>query len=88
MTTKEAIEYILTSHNSNIVNKARLARVLGITPQGLNAYLKNKACASLVVADKLKSIFNIEVTDCKYFNRVLTKDELTDAKGNTDDTNS
>ena len=80
MTTKEAIITILEGHDKKVLNKARLARVLNITPQGIHAYIIGKSNASLVVKDKIKALFNLDITDCTYFNRPLTEEELLKAK--------
>lgn len=72
--SKEAIEVLLEEYKN--LNKSRLARMLNISPQALNNYLKYGNSMSLVVADKVKVLFDIEITDVKYVNRALTVEEL------------
>ncbi len=72
--TKEAILKILKTYPK--LNKSRLARMLGITPQAINNYLKYNKSMSLRTADKIKELFQIEVTDVTYINRPLKPEEL------------
>lgn len=73
--TKEAVEYVLEKYNSNL-NKNRLAKMLGISNQAINNYIKYDFKMSLIVADKMLELFEIKVSDVKYFNRALTVYEL------------
>ena len=75
LTTKEAIEYVLDKFPERL-NKSRLGKMLGITNQAINNYLKYDYKMSLTVADKMLDNFDVIVTDVKYMNRPLTPYEL------------
>ncbi len=73
--SKEAIIKILEKHPKTL-NKSRLAKMLGITPQAVNAYLKNKSKMSKKVADKFEKLFDIKIEGVEYINVTLTPEDL------------
>ena len=75
LSSLEAVEFALEKYK-NRLNKNRLAKMLGITNQAINNYLKYDYKMSLTVADKMLELFDVKVTDVKYFNRPLTVYEL------------
>ena len=75
LTTLEAVEFALDKYEGKL-NKNRLAKMLGITNQAINNYLKYDYKMSLTVADKMLQHFDVKVSDVTYFNRPLTVYEL------------
>ncbi len=75
LSTLEAVEFALDKYDGKL-NKNRLAKMLGITNQAINNYLKYDYKMSLTVADKMLELFDVKVNDVTYYNRPLTVYEL------------
>ncbi len=73
MTAKEAVEQTLEKYPK--LNKSRLARMLGVTPQAITHYEKSGKPA-LTVCDKFKDKFDITITEVGKYDRELRPDEL------------
>ena len=74
LVSKEAVKHVLDKYPK--LNKNRLAKMLGISGQAVNNYLNYDNKMGRVVADKMLKLFDIEITDCTYMNRVMTMDDL------------
>ena len=72
--SKEAVEYVLEEYPK--LNKSRLAKMLGVSPQAINNYINYNSKLSRTTADKMAELFKIDITDCTYMNRIPTVDEM------------